>query len=405
MNKSGNPLSGVTWELQVKEGKDWSKYDYDGTLITNIEGKITVKNLPVGNYRLVETKTLEGYILDKSNIKEFIVNKDNTSFTFDNVVNEKLSIKKEIKTDTGYYKSAGVYQEDEIEWKITADVATIIEKLDTYYITDTMTNGLDYISNSIKIIAQKSEASLEKELILGKDYTLTLNNQNMRINFVTDSLKGYDEIYVTYNTIFNSNVVYGKKHENKATLTYTNKINIDGTPSESTYMVEADTAEVHTGKLLVKKIDKEGAFLAGAKFYIATTEENAKKGLYIKGRNGENLTATSNKDGDVVFMGLKYGKDGISAEEAESYYYLVEYESPTYNENGKIKHYNLLSKPVKVIVNSNSGNYEKETTTKIINKKGFILPFTGGLATLMLLVLGITLLAVSIKMKRKKGAY
>ena len=404
LNKNNNPLEGVIWELQVKNGKDWSKYDYNETLMTNAEGKIIIKNLPVGNYRLIEIQTLEGYILDKSNIKEFIVSKDNTSFTFDNIINEKLSIKKEIKTDNGYCKSVGIYKEDEIEWRITADIATIIEKLDTYYITDVMSNGLDYISDSIKIIAQKTGTLLEKNLILEKDYTVTLNNQNMKINFVTSSLKGHDVIYVTYNTIFNSNVIYGKRNENKVALTYTDKINIDGTSDKSIYKTESDIAEVHTGKLLVKKVDKEGVFLSGAKFYIATTEENAKKGIYVKNKNEENLTAISNENGDVVFTGLKYGEDGISAEEGESFYYLIEYESPTYNEDGEIKHYNLLSKPVKVIVNSNSGNYEKGVTVEIVNKKGFKLPFTGGTMTLLLIFLGTILIGVSIKIKRKKGA-
>ena len=85
-------------------------------------------------------------------------------------------------------------------------------------------------------------------------------------------------------------------------------------------------------------------------------------------------------------------------------YWLTEVESPTYIENGTTKHYNLLSGPVEVEVNANSGN-ENSQTVKIINKKSFLLPNTGGIGTLTVSIIGICLMvvAISIKLNRKRG--
>ena len=88
------PLEGTTWELQVKNLQDiWEKYNYDGTLTTNANGQIILNNLPAGDYRLVEISTIEGYILDSSNIQEFCITSENTSHTL-TAINELPNIEK-----------------------------------------------------------------------------------------------------------------------------------------------------------------------------------------------------------------------------------------------------------------------------------------------------------------------
>ena len=102
LDEEGNVLPGTEWELQKKVDNEYVKYDYEGTLVTNDEGKISINNLPVGDYRLLETKTVsDDYILDQSNVQEFTITKDNTNFEF-TVTNEKSGIEKEVKTSLGY---------------------------------------------------------------------------------------------------------------------------------------------------------------------------------------------------------------------------------------------------------------------------------------------------------------
>lgn len=398
LDEEGNVLPGTEWELQKKVDNEYVKYDYEGTLVTNDEGKISINNLPVGDYRLLETKTVsDDYILDQSNVQEFTITKDNTNFEF-TVTNEKSGIEKEVKTSMGYSEHLSAYSTDTVEWKITADVPSVIEKMDTYFVTDTLPEGLDYVDNTLEIYAVNDEG--ETKLEEDTNYTFTLQNGTFKVIFNTESLKEYNSVYFTYDTEFNENVSYGKAEENSATLTYTNKIGVDG-EELSTYTTDPNTAEVHTGEVLIKKVDEEGNLLAGAKFKIATTENNAENGIYVKGSDGEDLVAVSNENGEVRFSGLKYGLEINPANEGESQYYIVEIESPTYVENGETKHYNLLSKPVEVTVNSTSGE-EGEGTVTVVNKKGFVLPLTGGTGAIGLIVLGISLIGIAIKLNKKE---
>ncbi len=410
LNKTGadgNALAGTSWELQIKHDGEWIDYlnSYrklsgaideitntreENYLVTDSEGKISIANLPVGEYRLVEMATLEGYILDKSNTKNFVVTAENTSFEF-TAINEKPELEKEVKNVAGYGEHTSAFKTEEVEWKITSKVPSIIEKMDTYYITDTLPKGLDYKEGSVVI----------EGLTLDTHYTISKENGSIKVTFNTKELAKLNksEVVVTYKTTFNNTVEYGKALVNSANLTYTNEIDVDGT-SKSTTTTKDNTAEVHTGKVLIKKTDEENNFLAGAKFKIATTESNAKDGKYVKDIDGNDIVATSDESGNVIFEGLKYGVDNSSAEEGSSLYYIVEFESPTYTDNeGNEKHYNLLKEPVEVEVNAMSGENVMAT---VVNKKGFTLPLTGGTGALALTILGITLIGIAIKLNKKE---
>lgn len=389
------PLRGATWELQKKEKSNWVKYA--DSLTTNEQGKIEIKNLPVGEYRLVEKDTLEGYILDSSNIQKFTVTAQNTDFDF-KVTNDKLEIEKQVKLSDGTYgKNMGVFETEKVNWKITAEVPSIINKMDTYYIEDILPEGLEYVKNSIYV--EGLNINREKKLLPKEAYNIEQNGKKLKIDFKTSELLGVNSIELVYDTVFNQNVEYGKAQENKASLTYTNKISIDGN-STDTYTTQEDKAEVHTGKVLIKKVNEIKEPLQGASFKISTTKENAENGIYVKGKVGQDLISKSDIQGNVIFEGLKYGQDGENAQNGQSTYYITEVQTPIYEENGKIKHYNLLQEPVEVIVDKDTGIYS-EKTQKIVNKKGFTLPLAGGKTIIFLMVFGIGLITLAIVLRRK----
>lgn len=390
----GNALQDTTWELQEKgEDNNWTKYNYSGTLTTNKDGKILLENLPAGNYRLVETSTVAGYILDQQNYKEFTISKDKTSIILE-CINEKPSIQKQVKISDGYGSAVGAYSKDSVEWKVTADVPSIINKMNTYFITETLPNQLDYVPNSLNVFGENNTL-----LTLNTDYTLTTENKTLKIQFTPNKLSSFNSIYFTYQTNFNQSVEYGKSILNNSTLTYTNKIDIEGN-CVSAITTNPVSAEVHTGALAILKTDINDIPLQGAKFKISASKKDAQDKKYIKDKDGNDIVAVSNSNGIAKFYGLKYGNDNILANSASSQYFVTEIESPTYKENDEIKHYNLLADSVEVTVNTFSGD-ETKNPSQIINKKGFILPVTGVAGTVSLIALGSIIVFVSVKRIKK----
>jgi len=391
LTQNGKILKDVVWELQkMNESKQWEKYDYDGELTTDENGKIKVQNLEVGKYRFIQMKAEKGYILDKSGFIEFEINTENMEYEF-TAINEKLEIQKQVLQDDGKYGAKqSAFKTDINSWKITTDVSDIISKLEVYKIKDELPDGLNYLNYSINVYGVNKD---NEQVEISKNYyDIEIKNETLEISFITKQLEQYQNIVIKYDTEFNENVSYGK-FTNKAYLTYTDYIEEDGTGS-SEYTITSE-AEVNTGAVLIYKTDEKGNPLKGATFKIAKSKEQAKSGIFITDKNGNDITAISDENGYVLFDGLKYDVD--------TSYWIVEVQAPSYEEDGEIKYYNLLKKPVEVEVNSKSQNYSEEDTTVVINKKKFVLPVTGGTLSIFSSVLGLVIICSFIIIKKRKS--
>ena len=390
LTQDGESLENAVWELQkMNDNKKWEKYEYEGILITDENGKIQIQNLEVGKYRIIQMETIEGYILDKTGFIEFEIDTENIEYEL-TAINEKLEIQKQILQDDGTYGTTqGAFKTDINSWKITADIANIISKLDVYKIKDELPEGLNYISDSIKIYGITE--SNEQVEISKNYYEKNLQTNILEIDFDSEKLEQYKNIVIEYDTEFIDSVSYGK-FVNKANLIYTDYIEEDGTGS-SEYSISTE-AEVRTGAVLIYKADENGNPLEGAIFKIAESKEEAKAGFFITDKNGSDITAISDENGYVVFDGLKYDNS--------TSYWIVEVQAPSYEEDGETKYYNLLQKTVEVKVDSTSQNYSEKDTTLVINKKPFVLPLTGGTLSIISSVLGIVIIISAIIIKKRK---
>ena len=391
VTQDGENLPGTIWELQkMNSNKQWEKYDYEEELSTDENGKIQIQNLEVGKYRFIQEQAEEGYILDKSGFIEFEFDTKNMEYEF-TAVNEKLEIQKQVLQDDGTYSaSQNAFKTDINSWKITSDVADIISKMEVYKIKDELPDGLSYKNDSIKVYGINKE---NEQVEISKDYyKKDLKETIIEISFDTEELEGYKNIVIKYDTEFKDNVSYGE-FTNKAYLIYTDYIEEDGT-SKSEYTISSE-AKVYTGAVLINKIDEKGNPLKGAIFKIAKSKEQAKAGVFITDKNGKDITSISDENGYVVFDGLKY--------DTKTSYWIVEVQAPSYEEDGEIKYYNLLQKPVEVKVDSTSQNYSEEDTTIVINKKQFVLPVTGGTLSIFSSVLGLVIICLSIIIKKRKS--
>ena len=385
-NKAGDALSGMSWILQKKDKNgNWNNYEGIDALTTNNEGNISIQNLEKGEYRFVQNSVTEGYIMDKSNTVNFVVdvNHLNQNLT---TKSEKLSIEKYVKSEGGEYtKNIGAFTTDTVSWKTEADVTEIISKMNTYVITEKIQEGLILNNESIKLYDQ------DENIIANDCYTIKIQDKAIKISFKPEKLKNVKTVILKYDTNFDYENIKSGEFNTSASLEYTDNINLEG-ECKGTYKTKENKANVHTGMVKIHKTNPEGTALQGAKFKIATSEENAKNDVFVKDINGNDVIAISDGSGYAIFGGLKYGEDVQSMQESKTDYWIVETEAPS-------EKYNLLERTEKFLVDSNNS----ENVLKIINKEKFNLPLTGGKLNLIPISFGIIFIALAfiIKFKNK----
>lgn len=389
-NQQNEPLAGTTWKLEKKDSNgNWVQYEGLDILTTNANGQITIENLEKGDYRLVQNSVIDGYIMDKTDTKNFTINLENTNKNL-TAKSEKLEIEKYVKNGQGEFTNTlGAFVTDTLTWKTKADVAEIISKMEKYTIAEKIPEELVLKQDSIKVYGIDGSG---KEILLQDNcYSKNITNKQLKIDFNTENLKNYKNVVIIYDTDFNREMITSGEYEISASLEYTNCIKENGA-SSGTYKTSEVKAKTHTGMVKIFKTDTNGVALEGAQFKIATSEENAKNDVFVKDKENQDIIAESNNEGLAQFKGLKYGEDGQNAIDAESEYWIVEVKAPS-------DKYSLLGKVKKVVVNSNGS----ENLINIINKEKFVLPLTGGKLNVLFFVLGVAFVVLAIiKLKKKE---
>lgn len=446
---TGVALEGVQFKLQKQNGADWTDItanDSNGStynLTTDINGKITIAGLSQGEYRIFEdaysnTSANKGYILD-AEYHTFTVQKDGKIQVDGNVsanatiqvANHRPDMKKEVYNGTEWKQDAQYGVGDTVPYKITIEVPKNIDKLSTFTVTDTPTGLTDNVSS----IEVKDDTT---DLTKNTHYTVADNGNGFTITFTPAEMAAYagEKLVITYTaTVSNDAVVGGKGNSNNAKLTYTNKINTHDSPAApSTNTIEDSAVMYSFGIKVVKTAENGTTALPGVVFDLYREAKTGETPIV----NAETVKKTgldSTKSWILVKSGLTTNANGIidtsDSNNATNYthglangdYYLVETKT--------VDGYNLLTKPVKVKLDVTatttwqktnvydaSGNLVKHGTVtkttfthtsnngdatktelavaKVVNRKGFTLPVTGGFGTLLFSGIGVLLVLAGV---------
>ena len=416
-NGAGETMSGVVYAVQIStdDGATWTNYTPEGAtaaleLTTNGSGEIQLQNFPItyreqaAKFRFVEKSTPDaGYIIDNANLDYFYAQADgktvivhadgtqeaaSTSATI-NALNEKPEVSKTVKLDDGTYDDqASASLTDTISFNITTDVPTAIADMTTFKVEDELPEGLTGRTNIVvKGLKNGNTSNLATDA-----YSKTESGNKLTVTYTPDKIKEYDSVIITYDvTLDVTKATLGEDGNiNTAKLTYTNNIDVDGT--EKSTSETTDTAKVLTGGVKIHKVNASEENLPNAKFKIATSEANALAGTFVKGTDGNDIEATTAANGYATINGLAYEDDGTARD-----YWLVETQAPTFQENNETKSYELLTKPVKVSVSGTSHTVD----VKVVNRKPIELPLTGGIGTMIFVVVGAAFVIVSKTMKKE----
>lgn len=456
---NGAPLQEVDFTLQRQTNTNTNTWETLGTHTTDRNGSLNVSNLAPGTYRFIETDlgNNPGYILDGKTAYEFTVNEEGAIVIGDgsqptnsgviNVVNEKPDMTKQVqKKDSQQWGQDADYNVgDKVPYKIIVDVPKNITDLETFTITDTPKNLKDDIS-SVKVKSGENLINNDNNSIY--EVSQTQDKNGFTIQFHPTAMSDYagKRLTIEYQAqLLEDADITTEGNSNTAKLEYSNMIkpNQEDTDNPNTGKKPGkntieDNAVVYTFKINVHKQDEKKNPLQNVTFdlYKEVTKDtlNAAQGTAANGLSKDKYWLKLNADslitdakGDISVSGLANGD-----------YYLVE----TKTASG----YNLLKGPVKVTLNiqyttsitetrewedddANGGKkLVKHTITSskttftggdttssnagyvtqtVINKKGFTLPETGGMGTVLFGVGGAALALAGLYMilsSRKKSS-
>ena len=405
-------------------------------------------------YKLVEVSAPNGYIVNQTPLY-FKVNNDNTitwnatsgdtngcnntntgvtatTITTDpklsiTLCNELPSLTKQVKENGGGdWKTDEQYRlDDEITYRLTVYVPKNVAELGTFEIKDVPQVGItDSESSSDYTVNYGDAANACNASLRADNYTLTKieasgnNGQGFKLelNSTGKGLVAGKFIQIVYKAHMNANaVIAGNGNGNTATLTYSKYIGVTDT---TTYAI-TDEARVYTYQYQItkRKDSTTGDVAGGVEFNLLYSETGTPVEVYKETDGVYRLWLTSDTDATKKTTTLATKADGtilIKGLENGTYYL---------KETKTIEGYNLLSAPFQIQLNVTEtttwdpGNWatnatqftatgrtvktyqstsydvtDAKGTSTIINKKGFVLPQTGGMGYLLFCTVGIVLI-------------
>ena len=343
-------------------------------------------------------------------------------------------------TTTGWQDSADYDIGDSVPYQITGTMPSNIADYTTYkYVfTDTMSAGLTYTAGTAKIKIYSNAADVEDET-KGTDVTSAFTEEvnGQTVTWTCDDLikktgiklTADTKVVVTYNATLNDNAVIGAAgNPNTVDLTYSNNPNKGG--EGDTGKTPKDTNIVFTYKTIVNKVDQDGKTpLAGADFTLQKkTLKKGQDGNPVKDDKGNSvyeytnvkkLTVVDAQTTRFEFSGLDDGEYRLTETTTPAGYNTidpVEFTITATHEETSEAVPKLLTlsggdkKTGGVTFSAGKaedGSLDGSLTTNIVNKKGSVLPSTGGVGTHMFYVFGGCLVAAAVvllALKKRKEA-
>lgn len=386
------------------------------------------RQLDIGYYVIVETESTANYIKAKP-ILVGVPNRTADSgvgseYVYEvnvTIKDQPIGISKTIEeAEADIRDSISEQVGKEYTFKVTSTVPDYNENYQniTYKVTDTMSQGITLLPETVQVIGVKDGKTTE--LTFGEDYTISVSAVEgsgtvLTIDFSEyfENIRDYDSVIITYKGMLNKDAVVGVNGNlNTAELEYTT------TPGGETGKTE-DKAKTYTGGLKLTKVDSAGNTLEGAEFTVYESKVDDSGNVVIdetkpaalityKVDSNGNITAERN---DELSATATTGPDGVIRFDGlgEGTYFIKEIKAPS--------GYIILKNPIRVDVEVDlpgsitdgtetatfkytiTGDGTELTITddgiaqiNVENSKGFTLPTTGGAGTYLFTIGGAILM-------------
>lgn len=310
----------------------------------------------------------------------------------------EVTVSKRIVEGADRVTSTSEFIGEEITFELKGTIAgSADEKMTSYVLTDTMSDGLDFVRvASVNLVKEDGTTTTPAAYTLNpaapsaddKTFTISLNTTVLEDNATYD----YKDVVVTYVGKLNTNaVIAGDGNVNSVDLTYTNSFGVDNN-------VEGNDVTVYTGEINIKKVDaaKPNTKLAGATFTLTKPDSST-----VTDTTDDDATTTEvDETGTAKFTGLKAGTYKLQETGAPTGYALNATEITfTVSATGTV----TCTPP------ENSGiTFDADTVTLTVKDSKLVVPETGGTGTMVFTIVGASLIVCAgvllLVLKRKNAA-
>lgn len=360
------------------------------------------------NGKAVLTVSAPGYYLVKD--KDGSQNSENGTYTrfmmqvvgnaTANVKNGVPSVQKKVKENSNSkWQDAADYDfDDDVPFQLTATLPSNFDDYTEYYLefADTLSEGLTYNKDAkVYLVNGDNQTDITSSFTIAEDGSSFKINNLKSISGVTASSK----IVVEYTAKLGSNAVIGSKgNPNTVKLVYSNNPNYEGKGEESP---KGNTPEknvkVFTYQTIINKLNEKKEALPGAEFtLVKKNKDGSTKNVdVVKNAEGTSFTFKGLDAGDYVLKETKT-PDGYNTIKPIEFTINAKYGTDESKEKIEL---------TELSVNVTSGDVKSDDfksnlsdgslTVGIVNRKGSLLPSTGGMGTTILYVIGSILVLVA----------
>ncbi|SFQ56081.1 isopeptide-forming domain-containing fimbrial protein [Streptococcus equinus] len=323
------------------------------------------------------------------------------------VKNDKPTVQKKVKetndstgTTTDWQDAADYDINDTVPFQLKATLPVHIGDYDHYYVefTDTLSAGLTF--NNITLVQADGKTLSEGEYKVttteNQDGTTTLSVIITDVKKVNPNINKDDLVIVEYNATLNDKAVLGSAgNPNSVELTYSNNPNAtgDGTSKPAdTGKTPKDTVKVFTYQTIINKLNEKKEALKGAGFTLSKKDKDGNWNTVKALAAGEATT--------FEFKGLDAGNYKLEESTTPDGYNTIkpiEFTiNATYDTDSADPQLTKLSGDVTSgVAKFDANKADGSLKADIVNRKGSLLPSTGGMGTTILYVIGSILVLVA----------
>ncbi|MDO4886807.1 SpaH/EbpB family LPXTG-anchored major pilin, partial [Streptococcus sp.] len=302
---------------------------------------------------------------------------------------------------TDWQDAADYDMGDTVPFQLTAELPKKrVDDYNHYYVefTDTLSAGLTF-KEITKVTADGTtlnENQYKKTVTKNSDDTTTLSIVITDVKAVANITKDENKVVVEYNATLNENAVIGSAgNPNSVELTYSNNPNDTGdgkSKPANTGKTPKDTVKVFTYQTIINKLNENKEALKGAEFTLVKKNKDG---------STKNVDVIKNTEGtSFTFKGLDAGNYVLEESTTPDGYNTIKPIEFTINakydpEADDPQLTELSGDVTSGVAEFDANKADGSLKADIVNRKGSLLPSTGGMGTTILYVIGSILVLVA----------